>query len=119
MKLIEQQIPEGKTLKVAGLVFTGPCAAKARVPEDAEPYLIDTPQPVQPDETQLQHDAATQELAVTERQMPAAVEELIDALIAKSTIKLTDLSAETQQLLNKRKAARQKLTELETVEREL
>lgn len=116
MKQLEQQIPEGKTLKIAGLCFAGPCTARVRVPEGAEPYLIDTPQPVQPDETQLQHDAAAQELAVTERQMPPVVEDLIDTLVAKGVLKIADLSADTQQLLTQRKAARQKLSELETVE---
>ncbi len=116
MKQLEQQVPEGKTLKIASLSFVGPCTAKVRVPEGAEPYLIDTPQTVQPDEAQLQHDAAAQELAVTEKQMPAVVEDLIDMLVAKSVLKVTDLSADTQQLLTQRKDARQKLSELETVE---
>lgn len=109
MRKIDEQIPEGKTLRAGPVSFAGPCRAVASVHDTVTLQLIDTPTRDQPDKTERQRRAALVELASSDAGMARVVEDLIDVLAVKGVIALGDLPTETRQRLADRAEARTRL----------
>jgi len=111
---IDRIVPAGKRLIVRRrgrplIEFTaGQRARHTLGPDDA---VVETDAPTPPSRTpeQIEDYRARLELQSSDTAMVRVLEDLVDVLVAKDVIRLTDLPADARQRLLRRKAARGKL----------
>ncbi len=104
--LIDQEVIAGQILRVAGLVFRGPCHARAEVKDGLELILEDAPPATaEPTIEDLLAYRALRLLEDTDYRMARATEELIEVQLG---LRAT-LSDEVIAVVNQRREARPNL----------
>ncbi len=104
--LIDQYVPEGKILRVGGLVFRGPCHARAEVKDGLEVIEIDAPPArSEPTRQEVQSHRSLRTLVQTDHRMARVTEELAEIALGLRA----ELSPEATAFVNQRRAARVKL----------
>ncbi len=112
---IDRIVPAGKQLIVQRrgrplIAFAaGQRARHTLGPDDA---VVETDAPTPPSRTpeQIEDHRARLELEASDRATIRVIDDLVDALIAKDVIRLTDLPADARQRLLRRRAVRGKLS---------